>query len=59
LLPYVECDVGGLDARPDLCARAGVRRYPTWVIDGKKYEGLLTLPQLAEASRFVFGLRRR
>jgi hypothetical protein len=48
----VECDPKGADARPDLCSRVGVRRYPTWVVGGSKHEGVLTLDQLAKLSNF-------
>ncbi|MFQ5899014.1 MAG: hypothetical protein ACE5JN_12335 [Candidatus Methylomirabilia bacterium] len=50
LLPYVECDPRGVGARPDLRARIGVRRYPTWIIAGQRYEGVLSLGRLAEIS---------
>jgi hypothetical protein len=30
-----------------------VRRYPTWVIKGSRYEGVLTLEELAKASGFT------
>jgi len=53
LLPYVECDARGVGARPDRCAQAGVRRYPTWIVDGQRLEGVLTVEQLAAASKFV------
>ena len=49
---YVECDPRGIGARPDLCERIGVRKYPTWVIAGERHEGVLTLDRLAELSRF-------
>jgi uncharacterized membrane protein len=52
LLPYVECDAGGFGARPDLCAQAGVRVYPTWVIGGARREGVLSAETLAQLSRF-------
>jgi hypothetical protein len=30
-----------------------VRRFPTWVLAGKKHEGLMTLDQIAQASGFT------
>jgi len=30
-----------------------VRAYPTWIVGGERYEGVLTLDRLAEASRFA------
>jgi hypothetical protein len=48
----VECDPKGANPRPDLCGQVGVRKYPTWVIGGEKHEGVLTLDQLADLSKF-------
>ena len=31
-----------------------MRAYPTWVIDGQKYEGVMSLDRLAELSKFQF-----
>jgi hypothetical protein len=51
----VECNPTGdhrtLDER---CVQAGVRAYPTWMIDGQKYEGVLSLERLAELSKFRY-----
>ena len=51
----MECNPTGdhktLDER---CVRAGVRAYPTWMINGQKYEGVLTLERLAELSKFRY-----
>ena len=52
LLPYVECDPKGVGARPDRCERAAVKRYPTWIIAGQRYEGVQSLSELAAASNF-------
>lgn len=51
-LPYVECDAKGVNARPDLCRQVGVKSFPTWVINGEKREGVMTLNQLADMSRY-------
>jgi hypothetical protein len=48
----VECDPRGARPRPDVCDKAGVRKYPTWVVGGRKYEGVMGLPELAEASGY-------
>jgi uncharacterized membrane protein len=53
LLPYVECDPGGAGARPELCAMAGVKVFPTWVIGGTRHDGLLPLDALARLSGFT------
>jgi uncharacterized membrane protein len=52
-LPYVECDPRGVGARPDQCAQAGVRAYPTWVIDGRRHEGVASPETLARLSGFT------
>jgi uncharacterized membrane protein/glutaredoxin len=53
-LPYVECSLGGPSApQAAACRNAGVRSYPTWVINGRAYVGeVLSLAQLADASGF-------
>jgi hypothetical protein len=51
-LPYVECDARGVAARPDLCAQHQVRRYPTWIVAGRREEAVLSLERLAELSGF-------
>jgi hypothetical protein len=33
-----------------------VRAYPTWVIDGQKYEGVMSLDRLGELSKFRFAM---
>jgi len=53
-LPYVECDPKGINPRLDLCEKVPVRAYPTWVINGEKYEGVMSLDRLAELSKFRF-----
>jgi uncharacterized membrane protein len=53
LLPYVECDAGGFGGRPDVCAQAGVRVFPTWVIGGERREGVLSTEMLAQLSAFT------
>jgi glutaredoxin len=51
-IKYIECDSNGTNPRPDLCKKAGVRAYPTWEINGKKYEGTRTLINLANLSGY-------
>jgi uncharacterized membrane protein len=52
-LPYVECDPNGPGARPELCAQANVRSFPTWTIRGNRREGVTSLDTLATLSGFV------
>jgi hypothetical protein len=49
----VECDRRGVNPRPDLCERVGVRKYPTWVIRGTRYEGVMSLEEIAKAAGFT------
>lgn len=52
-LPYIECSPGGRRApQAAICNAAGVQVYPTWFINGQRYEGLLTLRDLARLSGF-------
>lgn len=39
---YVDCD-----KNPDACIAAGVKGYPTWVINGNSYAGEQSLEKLA------------
>ncbi len=34
------------------CLSSGIESYPTWIIDGGRYEGVLTLERLARLSGF-------
>jgi glutaredoxin len=47
---YVECDPNGENAQPQLCQKAGIDGYPTWVINGTKYEDEQSFQQLARAT---------
>ena len=51
-LPYVECDPSGVNGRPDLCEKAGVKAFPTWVVGGQRFEGVQSIGALADASKF-------
>jgi hypothetical protein len=51
-IDYIECDLGGKDARPNLCRQADVTGFPTWEIKGKQYGGLRSLQDLADLSGY-------
>ncbi len=51
-LPYVECAEGGKNVQVQACRDAGVKGFPTWVINGKTVEGTQKLTKLAELSRY-------
>ena len=52
MLPYIECDPKGAGARPDLCEKASVKSFPTWVIGDQRLEGTQPLDELARVSHF-------
>lgn len=49
---YVECDEKGKNPRPALCRKASVKSLPTWEINGKQYQGMLSLEELADLSDY-------
>lgn len=52
IVEYVECDPRGENAKPQVCQEAGIRAYPTWEINGRLYEGVRELDDLAELSGY-------
>jgi len=44
-IDYIDCD-----KNPQACNSAGINGYPTWIIDGQRYEGTQSLIKLATAS---------
>lgn len=52
-LPYVECSPGGRRAPlARECANAGISGFPTWIINGRRYQDVLTPEELARYSGF-------
>lgn len=49
---YVECHPKGPDANPSLCLVRGIQHFPTWEINGRYYQGALTLERLSGLSGF-------
>lgn len=49
---YIECDARGTNGQPELCKQANIRAYPTWEINGKRYEGVYPLEGLAQLSGY-------
>ena len=41
---YVDCD-----EESERCAQAGVRAYPTWIINGQQYQGVQSIDALSAA----------
>ena len=52
-LPYVECSPQGRDGPVALaCLDAGIRDYPTWIINGRRHTGVLEPRELARQSGY-------
>jgi glutaredoxin len=51
-VPYVECAADTVNGRPDLCEKAGVKVFPTWVIGTERREGVQSLSALSALSKF-------
>ena len=52
-LPYVECTPNGRAGMVAFeCVAAEINGYPTWIINGRRYQQLLTVEELARYSRF-------
>ncbi|HCF27066.1 MAG TPA: hypothetical protein DEV81_07635 [Cyanobacteria bacterium UBA11049] len=49
---HVECDPRGKNARPNLCEAAKIQSFPTWEINGKQYQGVQSLEELAQISDY-------
>ena len=45
---YVECDAGGPNPQPALCAQKGITGYPTWIYDGESRNGEQSLQSLGD-----------
>ncbi len=52
-ITYVECEATALkNPQTEVCAKAGIKGYPTWSIDGKLDPGAKKLAKLAELSGY-------
>lgn len=51
-IKYVECDPRGENSNPTLCQYKEIKKYPTWEIGGKMFEGVYTLKELEKISGF-------
>jgi uncharacterized membrane protein/glutaredoxin len=52
-LPYIECSPDGQGTpQAPVCVAEKIESYPTWVINGKRVEEVLTLKALADATDF-------
>ncbi len=52
-LPYVECSPQGPSGpQAPICRTMNIKGYPTWIINGRRFEGVLTTQDLAQYSGF-------
>lgn len=52
-LPYIECSTGPQGSpQTAICRNMNITVYPTWIIDGKRTEEVLSMQQLAEMTGF-------
>jgi uncharacterized membrane protein len=52
-LPYIECSPNGRGGVANLdCVTNDIKDYPTWIIGGRRYSGLMTTEQLAALSGY-------
>jgi uncharacterized membrane protein/glutaredoxin len=52
-VPYIECSPGGSRApQAQICNDAGIKTYPTWIINGQRYSGTQSLDSLAQFSNY-------
>jgi uncharacterized membrane protein len=52
-VPYIECSPGGPRAPvSQACRDARIESYPTWIINGQRYDGTQTLEALAQFSNY-------
>ena len=45
---YVDCD-----RNPNACSEAGIKGYPTWVINGQSYPGVQSISKLIQISGYT------
>ena len=52
-LPYIECSTGAQGSPQTAeCRNRQIKSYPTWFINGQRYEELLTPARLAQMTGF-------
>jgi glutaredoxin len=52
-VPYIECSPGGpRTPQAQACNDAGIKSYPTWIINGQRYSGIQSLDSLAQYSNY-------
>jgi glutaredoxin len=52
-ITYIEFDPAGVNAQPAVCEKANIQVYPTWEINGRFFQGVRTLEELAFLSGYT------
>jgi hypothetical protein len=53
-LPYVECSPNGRESmKAIVCIEEKIETYPTWIIKGRRHEGVFKPEQLARYSGYT------
>jgi uncharacterized membrane protein/glutaredoxin len=47
-----ECAADSPKAKPELCTKAKIQSFPTWIINGKSYSGVQNLAELAKITNY-------
>jgi glutaredoxin len=56
-LTYVECDANGENSQRQLCKDLKIKYFPTWIIDGKYFNGTKDLKEIAKLSGYKGSLK--
>jgi thiol-disulfide isomerase/thioredoxin len=51
-LSYIECDAKGENSQRQLCKDLNIKYFPTWIIDGKYFNGTKDLKEIASLSGY-------
>ncbi len=52
-LPYIECAPSGPNGPlTAACVVQDIQRYPTWIVEGRRYTGVVDIERLARVSKF-------
>lgn len=49
---HLECDPRAKNSQTDACKAADIKSFPTWEINGKQYQGVKSLKELAQISGY-------
>lgn len=56
-LTYIECDAKGENSQRQLCKDMKIKYFPTWIIDGKYFNGTKDLKEIAKLAGYKGSLK--